>query len=180
MTRQIKTNWGDMGQAECLPCKQSRSRQTDTSTQKIGCRGMLRHAAACFQTPMCSSKKRVLQHAAAAHACWPSTQSFRNRVTELWHCIGHPHQKAGCRRDPPPPKSKAMEGWATLHLVVMARAVPRTLSAAACARKWRSQSVGYHCGSSAAPGRHLYTDGQCTGTSNDLGPESSEALALEI
>ena len=29
---------------------------------------MLRHAAACFQTPMCSSKKRVLQHAAAAHA----------------------------------------------------------------------------------------------------------------
>ena len=30
---------------------------------------MLRHAAACFQTPMCSSKKRVLRHAAAAHAC---------------------------------------------------------------------------------------------------------------
>ena len=26
---------------------------------------MLRHAAACFQTPMCSSKKRVLRHAAA-------------------------------------------------------------------------------------------------------------------
>ena len=30
---------------------------------------MLRHAAACFQTPMCSSKKRVLQHAAACCGC---------------------------------------------------------------------------------------------------------------
>ena len=29
-------------------------------------------AAACFQTPMCSSKRRVLRHAAAAHAwCRP-------------------------------------------------------------------------------------------------------------
>ena len=27
--------------------------------------GMLRHAAACFKTPMCSSKKQVLRHAAA-------------------------------------------------------------------------------------------------------------------
>ena len=29
---------------------------------------MLRHAAACLQTPMCSSKQMVLRHAAAAHA----------------------------------------------------------------------------------------------------------------
>ena len=27
--------------------------------------GSLRHAAACFKTPMCSSKKQVLRHAAA-------------------------------------------------------------------------------------------------------------------
>ena len=27
--------------------------------------GSLRHAAACFKTPMCSSKKKVLRHAAA-------------------------------------------------------------------------------------------------------------------
>ena len=31
--------------------------------------GMLRHAAACFKTPMCSSKKQVLRHAAACCGC---------------------------------------------------------------------------------------------------------------
>ena len=30
---------------------------------------MLRHAAACFKTPMCSSKTRVLRHAAACCGC---------------------------------------------------------------------------------------------------------------
>ena len=29
--------------------------------------GMLWHAAACFKTPMCSSKKKVLRHAAACY-----------------------------------------------------------------------------------------------------------------
>ena len=35
----------------------------------LGRCGMLRHAAACFKTPMCSSKKQVLRHAAACCGC---------------------------------------------------------------------------------------------------------------
>ena len=44
--------------------------------------GSLRHAAACFKTPMCSSKKQVLRHAAAALA-WPpqsATEQHRNNI----------------------------------------------------------------------------------------------------
>ena len=37
---------------------------------------MLRHAAACFQTPMCSSKKRVLWHAAACCGCTSLVMSY--------------------------------------------------------------------------------------------------------
>ena len=36
--------------------------------------GSLRHAAACFKTPMCSSKKKVPQHAAACCGCTSLTQ----------------------------------------------------------------------------------------------------------
>ena len=62
---------------------------------------MLRHAAACFKTPMCSSKKRVLRHAAACCGCTclqptpyrGSYVAFGLRLVTAFHC-----RNLGCRR----------------------------------------------------------------------------------
>ena len=45
--------------------------------------GMLRHAAACFKTPMCSSKKQVLRHAAACCGCTSLARGPRMVTCEL-------------------------------------------------------------------------------------------------
>ena len=79
VTRHIIKNWEDMGQTECLPCKQSRqNRQMIVNHHK---QSKIFDAAACFKTPLCGSKRRVLQHAAAAHACRSST--IRTYITYL-------------------------------------------------------------------------------------------------
>ena len=55
--------------------------------------GMLRHAAACFKTPMCSSKKKgaaaccsMLRHAVAALA-WLGVSEVHERSKGLVRCV---------------------------------------------------------------------------------------------
>ena len=49
---------------------QTEQEQTDKADRHMNAKKwMLRHAAACFKTPMCSSKKGVLRHAAACCGC---------------------------------------------------------------------------------------------------------------
>ena len=60
-------------QTECLLNMASRAWSSDRENSKVdrlmnAKKWMLQHAAACFKTPMCSSKKKVLRHAAAALA----------------------------------------------------------------------------------------------------------------
>ena len=73
--------WHRFKSWEILFCHLPYSRQSDDSW----CCGMLRSAAACFKTPMCSSKNRVLRHAAAC--CAWCTQLLAHKT--LHCCAGH-------------------------------------------------------------------------------------------
>ena len=130
---------------------------------------MLRHAAACFQTPMCSSKKRVLRHAAACCGC---TCLDTSALLQPWNA---------CALDATFPQCKSAGANAT------ALAGDGDVTCSRCLSTENKNHQFHGCKFRLQPlllvDGALFTKGQGCATSSvsfyiDVGPEDSSSYAL--